>query len=31
MSLGKIIELPKRLDHRGNLTVAEEMKDVRGE
>ena len=26
--IGKIIELPKRLDHRGNLTVAEEMKDV---
>ena len=26
--IGKIIELPKRLDHRGNLTVAEEMKDI---
>ena len=24
----KIIELPKRLDRRGNLTVAEEMKDI---
>ena len=26
--IGKIIELPKRLDRRGNLTVAEEMKDI---
>lgn len=28
VKIGKIIELPKRLDHRGNLTVAEEMKDI---
>ncbi|WP_455083149.1 sugar 3,4-ketoisomerase [Prevotella aurantiaca] len=27
-NIGKIIELPKRLDYRGNLTVAEEMKDI---
>lgn len=26
--IGKIIELPKRLDRRSNLTVAEEMKDI---
>ncbi|RCU34886.1 WxcM-like domain-containing protein, partial [Acinetobacter baumannii] len=27
-NIGKIIELPKRLDCRGNLTVAQEMKDI---
>ena len=28
--IGKIIELPKITDPRGNLTVAEQLKDVTG-
>lgn len=27
-TIGKIIDLPKILDQRGNLTVAEQMKDI---